>query len=381
MKHLKTISYIILFAILLVLFVLYMIPPVEDISLILDDYEEFDTYVEVNENPLVYEVSKDGEQIGYLGIESEKGYQSTIKMAVLIDNNSQIVNVKVVDQDETPSFFLRITNSMFFNQFNEKSINDGFKINENVDAISKATISSNAMTKAIHKSAEFVGENYLNTDVANVYSGFNFGTVDLALIIMFILVLIANKLKNKKLRMLILFYSIIILGFKFSTFVTLSSFFQIFTLNFPSLADNLRWYILVIGSILLVVLSGKNLYCSYICPFGAIQELENKITKKPFNIPSKLRKKLSVIPYILAYTSLVLVLTTENIGALSYEPFALLFSGSGIGIQWLLIFFVLFTGLGILRPYCKFGCPVGIIFRALAKVRRMGVKLWQKKTV
>lgn len=381
MKQIKTAGYIILIAVLLVLFVLYMIPPVEDISLFLDDYEEFDTYEIVNENPLVYEVSLDGEQIGFLGIESEKGYQSPIKMAVLINNSSQIINVKVVDQDETPSFFLRIANSMFFNQFQDKSISDGFKINENVDAVSRATISSNAITKAIHKSVDFVGAEYLSTDVANVYRGFNFGTVDLAIIMMFILVLIANKLNNKKLRMLILFYSIIILGFKFSTFVTLSSFFQIFTLNFPSLADNLRWYLLVIGSILLVGLSGKNLYCSYICPFGAIQELDFKIAKVPFNISSNVKKRLSLIPYILAYISLVLVLTTENIGALSYEPFSLLFSGSGLDILWVLIFVVLFAGLGILRPYCKFGCPVGIIFRALAKVKRMGVKLWQKKTV
>lgn len=380
MKQTKKIAIIFAIALVIVLFVLFMIPPIEDISLFLDEYEEFDTYVELNESPLVYEVSKNGEQVGYLGIESQKGYQSPIKMAVLIDNNSQIINVKIVDHAETPLFFLRITNSMFFNQFQEKTISDGFKINENVDAISRATISSNAITKAIHKSVSYVGPNYLDTQVANLYSGINFGFVDLAIIIMFILVFIAVKLKNKKLRTLILLYSIIILGFKFSTFVTFSSFFQIITGNFPSIAENLRWYLLVIGSILMVVISGKNLYCTYICPFGALQEIEYKITKVPFKVSSNIKKKLSLLPYIIAYISLVLVLTTENIGALSYEPFGLLFSGAGLSIQWVLIFIILFSGLGILRPYCNYICPVGLVFRTLAKIKKVSVRLWKRKS-
>jgi len=380
LKHIKKIALIFSILLVVVLYISYMIQPVENFSSFLEKYEEFDTYVSINENPLVYEVSKNGEKIGYLGIDGEKGYQSTIKMAVLIDNNSQIINVKVVDQGETPAFFLRISNSAFFNQFKEKPIVDGFKVGENIDAVSNATVSSSAMTKAIHKSVNYIGAKYLNTKVANVYSGFEFKTVDFAIIMMFILVLAANKFKNKHLRTLILLYSIIILGFKFSTFVTYTSFFQIITGNFPSLTENLWWYLLIIGSILLVVFSGKNLFCLYICPFGSLQELEYKLAKIPFKISPQVRKILKLLPFVLAYLSLVLVLTTEKIGAISYEPFARLFSGSGLDIQWALIFIVLFSGLAVFRPYCNFVCPVGLVFRTLAEVKRLGVKLWKRKS-
>lgn len=379
MKYLKKVILTVAFILIGVLYVLYMRTPVEENSFLLDQYEEFDAYEMINENPLIYEVSKEGLKIGYLGIESEKGYQSTIKIAALINYNGEIINVKVIDQDETPAFFSRIENSSFLNQFSEESIGEGFKINENVDAVSKATISSNAITKAIHKSSNYIGSKYLKIQVSDVYSGINFGIVDMAIILMFCLVFLAIKFNNKKLRTLILVYTLIVLGFKFATFVTYASFFQIITGNFPSIVENLRWYLLVIGSILLVVLTGKNYYCTYICPFGALQELEYKIAKLPFKISPNVRKKLGLLPYLLAYVSLVLVLTTEQIGALTYEPFGLLFGGSGLDIQWVLIFLILFSGLAVLRPYCNFVCPVGLVFRSLAKVKKIGVKLWKIK--
>lgn len=349
-----------------------------DLSFI-NEYEMFDSYELVSNDPIVYEVAKNNEKFGYVILFKERGYQSDIYVATYINNDGLIKNIRTIKHNETPSFFTRIENSYFFTQFIDMKIKDGFSIDSNIDAVSKATISSNAITKAIHNSANIIGQNYLDINVLNPYPKFKLKIVDIAIILMLVLAILAQKYKNKRLRTLTLTYSVIILGFKFSAFVTYSSFYQIIMFNFPDVMENFRWYLLVLGSILLVLVLGKNIYCSHICPFGAIQELENSMLKVKFSISSKTTKFLSFIPFIIAYLALILALSTEQIGALSYEPFSILYGGIGLDIQWGILFIILFLSIVLVRPYCRFVCPVGFIFKHIAKIKGYGEKLWIKK--
>lgn len=93
----------------------------------------------------------------------------------------------------------------------------------------------------------------------------------------------------------------------------------------------------------------------------------------------KTTKFLSLIPFIIAYLALILALSTEQIGALSYEPFSILYGGIGLDIQWGILFIILFLSIVLVRPYCRFVCPVGFIFKHIAKIKGYGEKLWIKK--
>ncbi len=237
--------------------------------------------------------------------------------------NQIILSVKTYAQNETPAFYNRVENGKFYknNFIGQKKADNGFSIGQNVDAITGATFSSDAITKAVHKGVSFVSNKYFGVSIPSQQS-FKFGAVEISLIILLIIVIIAYKTKNKKLRYLALTYSIIILGFKFSTFISYSWFVSVLTLKFPNIADNLKWYLLVGGALGFILITGKNLYCAYICPFGALQEIEYRLGKFHFfKINPKVRKILSLMPGIIAYFAFVMALTSHKLGGLSYEPF------------------------------------------------------------
>ncbi|WP_432664725.1 FMN-binding protein [Wukongibacter baidiensis] len=346
----------------------------------LESYTAYDSYEKINSTPLTYKALNADSEVGYLIFGEEVGYQSNIKIATLIDLKGKIINVKTYSHNETPAFYERLITKGFFKQFDGMSIENGFKIGTNVDAITSSTISSNAITKAVHEGGSYVASEYLGLETKNLYNKIKVGSAEIAVTIMLALVAIAYKTKNKRLRTLVLLYSIIILGFKFAMFITYSFFFSVATGKMPAIAEDLKRYLLFFGSFALILGTGKNLYCSYICPYGAIQELEYRFAKLRFlKISPKVKKALSVLPGFIAYLALVLALTTKEIGILSYEPFSLLYGRIGNGIQWLLLPVTLFMGLVVMRFYCNFGCPVGFTINSILKVRLKVVNLWKRK--
>lgn len=377
----KVISWIALISVIVLYgFYMYQTHKIDEgIISFLETYDEFDYYENVSNTPLTYKVSKNGSEVGYLVFGEEIGYQSTIVIATLVDIDGKIINAKTYSHDETPAFYKRLIDQKFFEQFTGKPIEEGVGIRNNIDAITRSTISSNAVTKAVHESIDYVGRTYFGIEVKDLYKGIKFGNMEIAVIIMLFLVILVYKTKNKRLRTLILIYSVIILGFKFSLFISYSLFFSIITGKWPSFAEDLKRYLLFFGSLALILSTGKNLYCSYICPFGAIQELEYKFAKLNFfKVSPKVKKLLSIIPGFIAYLALVLALSTKQTGILSYEPFSLLYGRIGIDIQWVLLPITMFMGLVVMRFYCNFGCPVGFTINSILKVRRKVVNLWKR---
>ncbi len=107
---------------------------------------------EVNENSTVTEIySSDA---GYAVKVAPKGYGGAISMIVGVDNDLKVTGVEVISQSETAGLGAKCTNSEFKAQFVGKTENivvtkNGAKENE-VDAITSATITSKAVTKGVN---------------------------------------------------------------------------------------------------------------------------------------------------------------------------------------------------------------------------------------
>ena len=353
----------------------------ENMELFLNQYTFFNSSEKINDIPLTFKVLNNNKEVGFLVIDNENGYQSSITLATLIDLNGKIVDVQTYSENETPAFYKRIVETGFFESaFKDKFIGDGFKVGYNIDAISRATITSKAITKVVHKSAYYVGTKHLNIGVGNLYNGIHIGQLEISLFILLLLVVFAYYTKNRRLRYLVLIYSIVVIGFKFSQFISYSTFFAGITGKWPSLHDDFRWYILVFGALGLNLISGKNLYCAYMCPFGAAQELGNRFAKLHFfKVSIRVNRILRFIPGTLAYFALALALFTQQVGVLNYEPFSLLYGNLGTDIQWALLPLVIFTSLFVMRFYCHYACPVGYVLNLLLKLRTKTLALCTKK--
>jgi hypothetical protein len=346
-----------------------------DFESFVKSYDSFDRHEKAWTSPLVYKVYKKGEPLGHLVFESEVGYQSEVVIATLVSPSTKILDVRTFRHNETPPFYNRLVDQDFFSQFRGRDIAPGVKVNNNIDAITGATISANAATRAAQRGMTFIGDQYLNIEVKDLYADINFGEMEVAAIVMILLATGAYRTNNKNLRTLVLIYSVLVMGFHFSLFISYSYFFTLLTGNWPSFAEDLKRYLLIGGLFGFIAISGKNVYCAYMCPFGALQELQHKFAKLPtLQVSANIRKAAAYIPPVLAFAAMVSALTSGKSAATSYEPFSLIFGGAGVDVQWILLPLTLLMAFFSMRFYCFFGCPIGYILkltlRFRAKVRK-----------
>lgn len=103
---------------------------------------------------------------GYVFLGQKKGYSSVIQAMVGVGLDGKIIGVKVLSQQETPGLGTKIMevrhgeNAPWFPaQYLGKSVADPLKVKKDggeIDAITGATISSRAMTKAIRDGLEML---------------------------------------------------------------------------------------------------------------------------------------------------------------------------------------------------------------------------------
>ncbi|MGY8975875.1 MAG: 4Fe-4S binding protein [Alphaproteobacteria bacterium] len=135
--------------------------------------------------------------------------------------------------------------------------------------------------------------------------------------------------------------------------------------------------IIGLGALISMPIWGRALFCGWLCPFGALQELLNKIALS-IGIKQKrlnLKKDLSLkkIKYIVLAILGSLFLYSFDLGltASAIEPFksaiTFRFNAPIMALVWVLI--ILGSGLFIERAYCRFLCPLGAAAAIIGKVR------------
>jgi NosR/NirI family nitrous oxide reductase transcriptional regulator len=125
-----------------------------------------------------------------------------------------------------------------------------------------------------------------------------------------------------------------------------------------------------------VVLIGRGVFCGWLCPFGALQELLAQVSRAlrvPQWSPSAaLEKRLWMGKYIAAAAVLALVLTgIDSSGATTeIEPFKTAITSKFTRAWPYLIYAgaLLTIGLFSERAYCRFLCPLGGVLAALDRL-------------
>jgi len=115
---------------------------------------------------------------------------------------------------------------------------------------------------------------------------------------------------------------------------------------------------------LLFALFFGRVFCSSVCPLGAIQDV---VHRKNVDIPHWLSAVLGLMPY--AYLGLAVLLVSTGGGFIicQYDPFVGFFRFSAP--QNMVIFGLVLLGIGIFigRPYCRFLCPYGVLLNWLSR--------------
>jgi Na+-translocating ferredoxin:NAD+ oxidoreductase subunit G len=88
--------------------------------------------------------------VGYVFISEAAGFSGSIRILVGTDRQ-KITAVKIIGHSETPGLGSRVAENAFLDQFREKLVN-----NQDFDAITGATISSEAVIRAVQESESFI---------------------------------------------------------------------------------------------------------------------------------------------------------------------------------------------------------------------------------
>jgi transcriptional regulator of nitric oxide reductase len=130
-----------------------------------------------------------------------------------------------------------------------------------------------------------------------------------------------------------------------------------------------------------VLLIGRGVFCGWLCPFGALQELLGQVSRAlgvpQWNPPAALEKRLWLGKYIAAATVLILVITAiDPAGAtLEIEPFKTAIT-TKFTRAWPYVIYagaLLAIGLFSERAYCRFLCPLGGLLAFLDRLHLLNL--------
>jgi NAD-dependent dihydropyrimidine dehydrogenase PreA subunit len=178
--------------------------------------------------------------------------------------------------------------------------------------------------------------------------------IKLVYLLFFTLIAIYLYFKKHHWRKYLLILSVIILGFYLQGFLCPLAVVQnIFT------KYNSAYLLLFLVPVILTVFFGR-IFCGYICPFGALQELLY-FPKLQLKIPEKAENILIKFKYILLLYLTIRIIFTQEVILSAYTPFKTLFTFGGSSFSIFIAVITALLSLIFFRPFCRFICPLGAL--------------------
>ncbi len=205
-------------------------------------------------------------------------------------------------------------------------------------------------------------------------------------ILSFVLWKVDNIVKRdivwKSFRYLFLIWVLIWLGFYAGGQITIISLLTWLTAPYHKTSwDVLLSDPLLVSLMLFVIVSfvlwGRGIFCGWLCPFGALQELLAKFAKfmrvKQIQISYRAHQVLWPIKYFLLFGLIgIAFYSTSSLNyATEIEPFKTAISMK-FNREWYFVAYaivLLFIGLFIERFFCRFLCPLGAVMAIGGKLR------------
>jgi NosR/NirI family nitrous oxide reductase transcriptional regulator len=294
-----------------------------------------------------------------------KGYGGRIPLLIGVSPGGTIAGVVALDHSETPSYVRDI--SRFLDRFRGRNVKEKLSIGVDLDGMTGATVTSKAIADGVRISARAAAERLYGLELPpEEREGFPLGETvkSSAAILLFGIAIFSVLRKKGRLRWLTLGIGLAVVGFVYN--------FQLSVLNLASIASlrpslSLSFWILFGLSVLTAPLLGR-VYCNWICPFGALQEIAHRALPGRGEHASA-HRQFELLKYVILWETTLAAVLTANLAYADYEPFMTLFSRRGAPLLWLFLGSVLFFSLFRYRFWCRYFCALGAFYQMLSRFR------------
>ncbi len=108
-------------------------------------------------------------------------------------------------------------------------------------------------------------------------------------------------------------------------------------------------------------------FCAAVCPLGAIQEV---VAVRSIRVPTWLDHALGIVPHVYLGAAVIFAASGTAFVICRYDPFVAMFRLNGDVNMLVFGACLLFLGLFVGRPYCRYLCPYGAILGVLSKAAK-----------
>jgi hypothetical protein len=287
-----------------------------------------------------------------------------------------------LDEKETPAFIKKVRDANYKDQFVGKHVADDFIVGRDIDAVTGATITTMAAAEAIRSGAHLAAVERFGLEPTWSKVPWQIGLKELLVLAVFVLAFIPGMTTGKLRKYFFLGAAVAVIGFYANASVSIGSIAALFMGFLPGIRDHLTWWILVVGTVLAIVVIGRNVYCYGICPFHGVEFLLRKISGSKMKPTRVVIKRSKLVVNFLLWLSLMSIFLSRLPAVGAYEPFAMMFSLEGIGIQWYILPLALIGSFFMSNFWCRYFCPAGHALTTLVKWRRRAFSILRpRKTV
>lgn len=181
------------------------------------------------------------------------------------------------------------------------------------------------------------------------------------IIVICAMVMTGFLLKNAYVRWATLAVTLVYLGWMDGGFVSVSHITNGIKLGPSLFLSDLPLLIIIVFTVLTTLLWGR-IFCSSLCPFGALQDFITRFVPKKwqFNVPQAIHDKALYLKYgILAFLVVAAVAYADMSFFQYFEPFGTVFYISRSILLWSIAAAFLLGAVFIPRFYCRYACPLG----------------------
>ncbi|MDO9319068.1 MAG: 4Fe-4S binding protein [Gammaproteobacteria bacterium] len=201
--------------------------------------------------------------------------------------------------------------------------------------------------------------------------------VDVVLLaILFTLVMVAFLRKSSAVRWVALTMTLLYLGFYKAGFLSVSHITSLLKQGPEVFTSNLPTLMIVTFTVVTTLIWGR-VFCSSLCPFGALQDFIARFAPKHWRIkvPQKIHDNALYIKYGILAVILTLALTNPNISVFQYfEPFGTVFFFSPSVLLWVILLAILAGCVVVERFYCRYVCPLGAALGVMSLLSPLRIK-------